>query len=377
MLRLAVTPLWLAACLLALALVAARGAPETDFTERPKRAPQVSIPASFAPIARHEVPDAGQPAHHAGHLVRGASGNPLLFWFAGSREGAADVRILRSSFNNGAWTTPEAVLTPQLASALCGRWIKKLGNPVAWRAPDGRLHLYVVAVSLGGWSGSRILHLDSDDDGRTFASGRIQVLSPFLNFSTLVKSPAIALNGKTYLPVYHEFIRKNSLLTELNRHGEMRTAHRFCQQDDVLQPAVVKLGENAYLAVHRKAGDLPDHVFEQTSRDGEHWTPACPGDLPNPGSAVALATLPDGRAVIAFNDAESDRKTLRLAVRDAAGHWRRTGPVINSAGEVSYPTLLSGPDALHLVYTFDRKRLVHNSIPYAKLAEPEVFISAQ
>lgn len=370
--RFAGLPVWSAVCLLALSVLATREKADIPLVPSKPVESRERLSSDFDQITRYQIPDVGLPAHHAGNLVKSAAGHPLLFWFAGTREGASDVRILRAEFENGSWSVPESVVTSRLASHLAGRWIKKLGNPVAWRAPDGRLHLYVVTVTLGGWSGSRILHLESKDDGRTFDSGRILVHSPFLNYSTLVKSPVIVLNGRPCLPIYHEFIHKRSLLMEIGPDGEMLSVDRLGGQDGLLQPAVVRLGPNSYLAVHRRSDSLPCKVYEQSSTDGENWTPSAPGQLPNPNSAVALAKLPDGRAVIAFNDTTNNRHVLRLAVRTGiGGPWERVGPEITSSDEVSYPTLLADSDALHLAYTFDRKHLVHNRIPYAALAEAE------
>lgn len=375
--RLASAGWYPALCLAPLALLALRESAEPAASlGNPAPRADFATPPMLSSATRHELSEAGRPAHHAGNLIEGADGAPLLFWFAGSREGADDASILRASFREGKWSEPVPVLTAELASRLAGRRIAKLGNPVARRAADGRLHLYVVTVALGGWSGSRILHLTSEDEGRTFHSGRIQVLSPFFNFATLVKSPAFDADGHSYLPVYHEFIRKRSLLLELDGQGDTRLVRRFCDKDHLIQPAVTRLGDNSLLAVHRRLKVLTPRIHEQESTDGENWSDAHPGELPNPRSAVALTTLPCGNAVVAFNDGESNRNTLRLAVRSPSDErWLRVGPVISSDGEVSYPTLLAAPDALHLVYTHDRKRLVHHRIPYAQLAAPALIAS--
>ena len=43
--------------------------------------------------------------------------------------------------------------------------IRKMGNPVIAMAPDNRLWLFYVSVSIGGWAGSAINAMYSDDLG--------------------------------------------------------------------------------------------------------------------------------------------------------------------------------------------------------------------
>lgn len=337
------------------------------------RIPQIRTEQNPRPeVSYHDIPNAGLSSHHAANLTLSNEGTPLVFWFGGSREGSTDVRILRSEFRDGEWGAAEAVLTPGIASRLAGRWVRKLGNPVTWRAPDGALHLYVVTVCLGGWSGSRLLHLTSEDDGRTFARASVQVVAPFFNFSTLVKSPVVMIGGAPTLPAYHEFIRKRPLLLTLDGNGDLCSARGFGNTNSLLQPAVIRTAGGDFLAVHRRDTGGVARVFEQTSENGVTWSADQAIPLPNPGSALALTIDSEGRAVIAFNDAEDSRKVLRLASRDASGKWIRFGPVITATEEVSYPTLLAGRDALHLAYTSDRKKIVHCRVPYELTDRAEV-----
>lgn len=316
-------------------------------------------------ITREDLPSCGRDSHHAANLVEGADGRPLLFWFAGSREGATNVCIMRARLGAGGWSDFRPVLDAAGVSKLSHRWVRKLGNPVAWRGGDGKLHLYVTTVTAGGWSGSRIMHLVSPDDGLSFVSAESLVLSPFFNFSTLVKSPALGVAGVASLPVYHEFMYKMPVLLGLGADGGLFSAKRMGAASGLLQPAVTRLIDGSYLSCLRTTGARTPFVHTQTSRDGVDWADPKPCPLFNPGSAVALASLPDGRPVMAYNDSRSDRHTLRLAVADSAGTWRPVGPVLRAEGEFSYPTLLAGSDSLHLAFTRNRSGITHMSIPYS------------
>ncbi|WP_206323709.1 exo-alpha-sialidase, partial [Pseudomonas viridiflava] len=90
-----------------------------------------------------------------------------------------------------------------------GKYIRKLGNPVIALAPDKRLWLFYVSVSVGGWAGSTVNAMVSSDMGANWSPPRQLVTSPFLNISTLVRAaPVFHADGSIGLPVYHEFLGK-------------------------------------------------------------------------------------------------------------------------------------------------------------------------
>ena len=118
-------------------------------------------PASTPPILHgltEWLPDTTRPSVHAASVIPLKDGNWRAFWFAGSREGAADVVILSAVWDSVTkqWGPASVVLDREGAQASLGRYIAKLGNPVPMRNINGQLQLYVVAVSIGGWAGSSI-----------------------------------------------------------------------------------------------------------------------------------------------------------------------------------------------------------------------------
>jgi len=88
--------------------------------------------------------------------------------------------------NEGTWSPERAVITRELAQRQLRRYVRKLGNPVAGRDRAGRLCLFFVSVSVGGWAGSAINLMVSEDEGETWGPPRRLVASPFFNISTLV-----------------------------------------------------------------------------------------------------------------------------------------------------------------------------------------------
>ena len=99
------------------------------------------------------LPDTEAPSVHAASLIALKDGGIRAFWFAGSREGAPDVVINTSVFDPQAsrWSAPTVVMDRVSAEKGLSRYIAKLGNPVPARMADGRMQLFFVTVSIGGW----------------------------------------------------------------------------------------------------------------------------------------------------------------------------------------------------------------------------------
>ena len=158
------------------------------------------------------------PAAHASTLLAMPAGHPsamLAFWFAGSRESAPDVQIAASHFDRATqqWSAARFVVSRNQGRHRLGFGVRRLGNPVAWRDAQGRIHLFVVATGLGGWAAGRILHLRQVDEGRDFSqlefkTVRVLPLSWLWNTSHLVRTMPLSLaDGGMILPAYFEIGR--------------------------------------------------------------------------------------------------------------------------------------------------------------------------
>jgi predicted neuraminidase len=266
---------------------------------------------------------------HAASLVELRDGRVRAFWFAGSREGAKDVEIRSAVFDpvQERWSAEQAIVTRERTAAALQRYISKLGNPVAGRAADGKLWLYYVTVSVGGWAGSSITAMSSDDDGANWSAPRRLVTSPFLNLSTLVKgAPFHYADGTLGLPVYHEFIAKFAELLRFDRQGSLIDEQRLSAgRDHGLQPVLLAKSPTDSLVLMRYAGaDAPHRVLSASTRDGgQHWTAPVKTLLSNPDAALAAVMLEDGRIVAVLNDQEQGRNTLSLMVSaDGGGTWK-------------------------------------------------------
>ena len=379
----------------------------------PKLSPQVqeaSPDRSFRFDARFVSAAPGQ-AVHAASLVELTDGQLRAVWFSGSREGAGDVAIRTSVMDSSSlqWG-PETVLIgrEQLQRGLW-RYVKKIGNPVVARAPDGSLLLWMVNVSLGGWAGSSISWIRSTDEGTSWTEPRRLVTSPFLNISTLVKAGPVAMaNGDISLPVYHEFLTKFGEVLRLNAAGQVVDKVRIANSRTSLQPVLLASGAEQ-AQVYFRSGNARALMTSDTRDAGKSWSPTRATAWPNPDSAVAGLVSGAGGQWLALNPAERNRDVLALLQTTAGGSFdgarRRTvessvSPQVliaapsferllsdelaargtsaaqaqayvasavrqlcnggSCAQEFSYPYLLQSRDGyIHLLYTWHRTRIKH------------------
>lgn len=317
----------------------------------------------------------GAASAHASALAALPDGRLLVAWFAGSREGASDVAIRMATVRDGQVEAEWESLARTRLQELVHRAVRKLGNPVLHVAPDGTLHLFVVSVGIGGWSGSAVNHLQSADLGRSWRSARRLVLSPFLNLGTLVRTQPLACSdGSLLLPAYHEFIRKQGMAVRLSPEGVVLGAARMPSSASLLQPAVAPVSPRGAVAMLRSGIGSGARVHLSRTEDlGRTWSVAEPTAIPNPDSAVALARLGDGRLLLAANPVERGRHELALFVREASGggwtHLRTVESGDPAADEFSYPSLCVQADgSVWLSCTLRRRGIRLRAFPPSALA---------
>ena len=329
---------------------------------------KVSIPS---PISTW-LPETAAPSVHAASLIALKDGAIRAFWFAGSREGAADVVINSAVLDPklSHWSAPTVVMDRVSAEKSLSRYIAKLGNPVPARMADGRLQLFFVTVSIGGWAGSSISSVISDDEGLTWGNPQRLIGSPLINLSTLVKSPAIAFaDGRLGLPAYHEWIGRFGEFLRLDA-GQVIDKRRMSSGRGAIQPLVFvndAQDATAYFRQTRRSGQAKQVPVSQTLNAGQSWQSDADLQIANPNSAVAGLRLNSGARILVLNNIEAGRYRLALMMADAkSSQWQVIEVVEDDEAlseqrkEFSYPYLISadGNDA-HLVYTWDRKKIRH------------------
>lgn len=347
-------------------------------------------------------------AVHAASIAELNDGGLFAVWFSGSREGAEDVTVQSARMNPVTleWGVERTLFDRLQLQRGLWRYVKKLGNPVVARAPDGSLWLWMVNVSLGGWAGSAITWSRSVDEGRSWSAPRRLVTSPFLNVSTLVKgAPAAMTDGQVSLPVYHEFVTKFSEVLRLSSTGQVIDKLRIPDSQGSLQP--VLLTSSARRAqVYMRSGRAEKIMLSETADAGKTWAAARQTSRSNPDSAVAGVVTNRGEQWLAINP-NAGRDALSLLKAPAGGRFddgvpwvieqapsagtplaafelalgaelkargagrAQTQAYVSSAvrqlchqgrcsPEFSYPYLLQTRDGfVHLVYTWHRTRIKH------------------
>jgi len=351
------------------------------------------VKSSVATPQTNWLPDTGAPSVHAASLMTLNDGAVRAFWFAGTREGAADVSIYSSVYDakSANWSAPTVVMDRISAEKGLSRYVTKLGNPVPARLPDGRLQLFFVTVSIGGWAGSSISSIISDDEGITWSNPQRLISSPLLNLSTLVKSPSIAFtDGLMGVPAYHEWIGRFGEFLRVDA-GRVIDKRRMSSGRNAIQPLVYvndTQDATAYFRQTRSAG-LPKKIpVSHTQNAGQTWQQSEDLAIANPNSAVSGMALKSGARILVLNNLENGRYRLVMLMSDPkVGQWQMIEVLEDDEAlpdaqrkEFSYPYLITvdGNDA-HLVYTWDRKKIRHRyfSGPWLKQAFAKLQVEAQ
>ena len=307
------------------------------------------------------------PACHAPTIVA-LTDRLVVAWFGGTHEKNPDVGIWVATSRRpdpGAddWQSPRQVADGD--GQAC--W-----NPVLAESTDGLLLFYKVGESPSRWRGEI---LRSDDSGATWVPG--PKLPP--GFLGPIKNKPVLLAGGDLLCPSSSEAQGWTCHFELLPRGWVAGADggRPVRQEvpdpqglSGIQPTVLRRGQGFEALVRTKAGV----IARTTSADGVDWSPLEVTTLPNPNSGIDAANLPDGRAVLAYNPTATPtgrwggpRTPLALAVREEDGRWREALRLEDGPGEFSYPAVICANEAVHVVYTWQRRSIRHSTIEVQKL----------
>jgi predicted neuraminidase len=199
-------------------------------------------------------------------------------------------------------------------------------------------------------------------------------LSPFFNFSELVKNNPVSLSdGGWAVPIYHEFVAKfpEILWIKEAAGGQLCWSKtRIFGGRSALQPALVPQNKTAAIVLCRDSSATKRIQFSRSTDLGNNWSPPQSLALPNSDSGLDAIRLFDGRLLLAFNDSPAGRDNLSLALSDDGGlNWSRRAILEAEPGaEFSYPYLIQARDGrVHLVYTWKRKSIKHAAFNLAWL----------
>ncbi|MHB1456286.1 MAG: sialidase family protein [Armatimonadota bacterium] len=157
-------------------------------------------------------------------------------------------------------------------------------------------------------------------------------------------------DGRLILPLYSDGFDFSLMLISDDDGTSWHTSRPIISCGGV-QPSVVERNDGTLLAFMRNNGPAPKKIMVTTSTDrGETWSQPGYTDLPNPGSGIEAIRLKSGRWLMIYNDTESGRHRLALALSDDEGEtWElakclENDDDIEARGGYSYPSMMQASD---------------------------------
>ena len=307
---------------------------------------------------------------HSSAIVEKDSTLMALF-FAGTKEGAEDVKIYQSFLYKDSlkWSEAKPILTRKQLTQLTGKFFKKIGNPIVFKDSNGNLHFFVVAVSLGGWATSKIYQFSLDSNFMPHFIRELHI-SPLGNLSFLVRAPALLLeNGGFMLPLAHEMWDKYPLVAFFDSLGKLLFTKRINMLYQQLQPSIMPLTPETCVAFFRSENIAkdPPAFFQTCEMQGNVWNPPLQSNLFNyDSSSIMTAFNNNGEIEILLAHNDTGRKILSLFWLQDKKHgiFKKliTIDTPNNSTEVSYPSLVIDSKRLHIAYTYGRKNIKYTSI---------------
>lgn len=366
--------------------------PKIDFIANSKTNTQ-NTNFQFTNLQNYEViiPNIEKSAHSSSIVDIGDK--LMVVYFAGSKEGARDVKIYQAFINknkvsdknsvdiNDADNTngvaeilgePKSILDSKMLSLLSGKFIKNLGNPVVFRDLNNKIHFFVVGVSLGGWATSKIYQLEFNENLNSLIYKDELQLGAMANFSHLIRTPPVLLqNGGFILPYYHELARKYSLVAFFDSNANISYSKKINNLNNLLQPSVALLDPKNCLVFFRnyKEGKA---LIQECSNSGDFWKKPSTSNLFNYGSSSVLISFMnedrnnillihnDGKT--ATNDNARSSISLYYLKNKETNEFIHLINLDKDKEEASYPSAIIDESYLHITYTNDRKNIKYKAI---------------
>jgi predicted neuraminidase len=290
---------------------------------------------------------------HASTLVTGPGQSVRVACFAGSYEGAPDVKIWDSRLEDGHWSAPAI-----LADGMTGDTAYPCWNPVLFNSSSDTLYLfYKVGKNPREWF-ARVKK--STDGGTTWgpaANLPAGILGPIRN------KPVELTDGRLLCPSSRETEKDWTVHMEIYSPATGKwliTGPEPNPDWQVIQPTILNPEPSVYRILCRSK---ENRIVTSLSADnGLTWSPLSPIDLPNPNSGIDALTLTDGTFLLVYNpllhgqEWNEGRNRLNLAWSADGINWADLLVLENrESGEYSYPALIQSPNGrIHLTYTYNR-----------------------
>jgi predicted neuraminidase len=293
---------------------------------------------------------AGKTGSHAPTLTVFPDGELLAAWYSYSGPGelaGSAIYTARRPSASSAWEPPALHIDRPEGD----------GNPVLYSEGDA-VWLFQTIVP-GGWSTAHIEVQRSFDRGYTWSTP--QVLSGALGSN--VRFPPVRLADQTLLlPAYDDLFKQSLFFVSTDGNNwDLRSTLATNPPYPNLQPSVTVLESGRLLAVMRNGGGGGWLWVTVSDDGGQSWAAPADSGFPNPGSATALLKLASGHLVLVYNDSDTARHPLSIAISADEGiTWYPPRVLVDGAGAYAYPAAVQSPDGrIQIVYSHDRERIQH------------------
>ena len=349
----------------------------------------------FPPLSSGKALPGTQANNHASTVVELKGGDVMVAWFAGSREGAPDVKIYGARLHDGNWSSP--VVLASADGVAC--W-----NPALFHTHDGRLWLYYkYGTHPSTWKGARKW---SGDEGRTWSNveslpdgilGPIKDKPLVLPDGTIVSGSSVENgkwnawverstdNGKTWtkfgpitVPASEDVPGAAALAAaRVKQAPAVEGIHTRIYPPSkttvgIIQPSVVWMAGEHLRFFARSRTRAARIAVADSWDEGKTWTQAHFIDLPNPNCGIDAVRLRDGRLVLAFNNSYNERTPLNLAVSRDGEHFRMFKTLEEGPGQYSYPAITQAANGdLLVTYTWRRESIKFVRVPLSHVPEDQ------
>ncbi|SNS00290.1 Predicted neuraminidase (sialidase) [Anaerovirgula multivorans] len=309
---------------------------------------------------------------HASTLLRLEDGSIYLAWFAGTKEGEADVDIWISKKEGDKWKNPFKISDEKEVP----HW-----NPVLLQRGNGDILLfYKVGKLLKEWyTKVKISKDDGESWGKSFEmvpkdrGGR----GPVRNKVILLSNGWLAAPGSTENGIWKAFVdiskddgeswvkSADIMINNINDQqvekvfSDIPVTEQSFKGRGVIQPS---LWESKPGQIHMLLRSTEGCIYRSDSLDyGITWTEAYPTNLPNNNSGIDVVKMQDGTLVLAYNPVGINwgpRTPMVLSVsKDNGLTWHEEIKFESDAGEYSYPAIIAVKDEVFVSYTWNRKNI--------------------
>ncbi len=310
-------------------------------------------------ILREDInqPTSRFPRCHCSTIVELPSADLLAAWYAGSGEAKRDVAVVASRKAKGedSWGPLQVISdTPG----------KPEGNCVLFLTPDEKLWVIFAVIhgKLDGPHGPGVRWVTCDvrskislDEGMTWSEPRI--LREELGMVARCK-PVILGNGEIIMGFEHESGYSYFMISSDMGESWFWTGPLHGVPNE--QPTLIERKDGSILAMLRPS--FFKRIAKSVSHDkGQTWKEAVNTELPNPGAAIDMVKLTDGRVVLVFNNSHKRRNPLTLALSEDEGRtWTNMRDLVVGEGSFAYPAIIQDKEGLiHVTYTDNRIHIGH------------------